>query len=107
MVLLLLDQRLEVSAEFLDAGHDRRRARITQHADRLARHVFGDLQQRVQIFRSTVAGHDALEYLRGPRRALAALRALRTALVREETRRASDLLHEILGVVDENHAARS
>ena len=52
-----------------------------------------------------VAGDDALEDLRRPRRAFAALRALRAALVREEARGARDLLHEILRVVDDDHAA--
>src|SRR5262249_62342596 len=53
------------------------------------------------------ARHDALENLRRPGGALAALSALRAALVSEEPRGASDLLHEILRVVENDDAARA
>src|SRR5579884_1933524 len=76
-MLLLLDQRLEVPAELLDARRDRRGARITQHADRLAGHVLADIQEGIQVFRRPVAGDDPLENLRRPRGAFAALGALR------------------------------
>ena len=45
-----------------------------------------DLEQRVEILRRALPAHDALEDRRRPRRAFAALRALRAALVREEAR---------------------
>src|SRR5260221_9099150 len=51
------------------------------------------------------AGDDALENLGRPRGALAALRALRAALVREEACGTCDLLHEILRVVDDDDAS--
>src|SRR5690242_21827530 len=105
MMRLLLDQRLEIISELLWPRDDRRRARLAQHADRLARHVVGDFQQRVEILCRAVAGGDALEDLRRPRRTFTTLCALRAALVREEARGARDEFHEILRVIDDDDAA--
>src|SRR4051794_22447846 len=102
MLLALLDQRFEISSEFLDARGHRSRARIAEYANGLARHVVADLEERVEIFRSSVAGNDPLEDLSAPGRALAALRALRAALMREEPRGARDELHQILRVVHDD-----
>src|SRR5678815_5631567 len=96
MVLSLLDQRLEIFAELLEPRDNRRGARVAQHADRLARHVLGNLEQRVEVFRRSLAFHDPLEDLRRPRGAFTTLRALRAALVSEEASGAGDLLHEVL-----------
>src|ERR1035437_2167025 len=84
-------QGLELMPELLQSTHHWSRARIAQHADRLAGHVLRHLEQRVEIFVGAVAGDDAIEDARGPGRALAALRALSAALVREETRQPCDL----------------
>src|SRR6185437_819189 len=78
-MLLLLDQRLEIAAELLDAGRHRSGARIAQHTNRLACHVVADFEQRVEILGGTVARDDPLENLRRPRCPFATLRALRTA----------------------------
>src|SRR5512144_2549354 len=75
------DVRLELVAPLLNARDHRHRARIGQHADRLARHVLADLEQRVEVRHRALARLDALHDLRRPRGALAALRALGTALV--------------------------
>src|SRR5262245_1954910 len=40
--------RLELAAELLEARYDRRCARIAEHADRLATHVVGNGEQRVE-----------------------------------------------------------
>src|SRR5438034_8849647 len=40
----LLDQRLEVAAELVDARRDRRRAGVAEHADGLAGHLLADIQ---------------------------------------------------------------
>src|SRR5438046_10481810 len=101
-----LDQCLEVPTELVDPRHDRRRARIAEYADRLPRHVVGDAEQRIEILRAALARGDALENLGGPRRTFAALGALRTALVREEPRRARDELDQVLGVVDDRKSTR-
>src|SRR6266571_1947356 len=81
----LLDQRFEIPAELVDARHDRRRARVAEHADRLACHVVGDTEQRVEVLRASLACRNALEDPGRPRGAFAALGALRTALVSEES----------------------
>src|SRR5678815_3731724 len=76
--------RIELGAEFLDAAHHRGRARVAQHADGLARHLLGQVEQEVEVARLALPGDDALEHARRPRRSFAALRALRTRLVRIE-----------------------
>src|SRR5215212_754365 len=85
------DVRLELVPELLDPAHDRGRAGVAQHADRLPRHVLRELEERVEVFHRAVAGLDPLHDLRDPRRALAALRALRAALVGEEAGDAGDV----------------
>src|SRR6266446_1250353 len=67
----------EFASEFLDPTHDGCRARVRQHADRLAGHVLGEIEQQVEVFRFALPGQNALHDLGGPRGALAALRALR------------------------------
>src|SRR4051812_1395638 len=58
---LLLDQRLEVAAELLESRDHGRCTGIAEHTDRLARHVVGDLEQRVEVLRRPIADSDALE----------------------------------------------
>src|SRR5437879_4518016 len=72
---------LELASELLDPGDDGRGARVRQHADRLAGHVLREVEQQIQVGRLALSGEDALEDLGGPRRALAALGALRARLV--------------------------
>src|SRR5713101_4051893 len=43
------DVRLELALELPDPAHDRRRARVRQHADRLPRHVVGEVEQQVEV----------------------------------------------------------
>src|SRR5262245_30793204 len=80
-LLLSRQIRLKLPAEFLDAADDGRRARVRQHADRLARHVLGEIEQQVEIFGLALPRQDPLENLGRPRGAFAALRALRARLV--------------------------
>src|ERR1044071_2349881 len=42
--------RLELPADLLDAAHNRSRTRVRQHADRLSGHVFGEIEQQIEIF---------------------------------------------------------
>src|SRR5438874_273196 len=105
MMRLLRDERLEITPELLQSGDNRRCARIAQDTDRLARHVVGDLEQRVEILGRAVARGDALENLRRPGRPFPALRALGATLVGKETRGAGDELDEVLRIVDDDHAA--
>src|SRR5438874_6096107 len=100
MKLLAVNERLELAAEFLDPRDDRDGARITQDADRLAGHVFGDLEQRVEIFHRSLSVTNALHDLRRPGSALAALGALAAALVGEETGEPRDHAHHRLLIVD-------
>src|SRR3954470_11061091 len=66
----------KLSAEFLDTADDRRGARIGQHADRLARHVLGQIEEQVEILGLALPREDPLHDSRGPRGALATLGAL-------------------------------
>ena len=52
----LLDERLKIRSELVDARHHRCRARVAEHTDRLAGHVVGDAEQRIQVFGRPVAG---------------------------------------------------
>src|SRR3989441_10377673 len=99
--------RLELSAELLDAAHDRRRARIGPRADRFARHVLREIASQIEVFRLPLPRQDALEDLRCPRGAFPALRALRARLVRIELRQAHDLVDHVGGVVEYDHSARA
>src|SRR3989440_9010678 len=87
------DVVFELVPELLDAGDDGRGARVRQHADRLAGHVLGEVEQQVQGGRLALARENALEDLGGPRPALAALRALRARLLGAEARQPHDLVH--------------
>src|SRR5215207_1249243 len=100
------DVRLELVTEFRDPGHDGRGAGVAEHADRLARHLLGDLEQGVEITHRSLPCLDAFEDLGRPRRAFAALRALRAALVGVEAREARDLTHHALRVVEADHSPR-
>ena len=102
---LARDERLELVPELLQPADDRCGARVAEHADRLAGHVLRQVEQRVEVLERALTGDDALEDLRGPRRALAALRALRAALVRVEAREAGDHARHALGVVEDDDAA--
>src|SRR5207249_4314838 len=62
-------------------------------------------EERLEVFVASLPRPDTLEDLRRPRRALAALGALRAALMREEARGSRDKFHKILRVVDDDHAA--
>src|ERR671916_2137851 len=93
------DVRLELVAELLDPAHDRRRARVAQHADGLARHVLRELEERVEVLHRPLARLDALHDLRDPRGALAALGTLGAALVGEEARYPGDVPYHALPVV--------
>src|SRR5262245_18834687 len=46
---LALDVRLELVAPLLNAGRDRDRTRVRQHADRFAGHVVANLEQRIEV----------------------------------------------------------
>src|SRR6185312_14291126 len=103
--LRLLDQGFELRTELVDAGYNWNSTGIAEHADRLASHVVGDAEERIEIFVGALAIPDPLHDLGGPRGAFATLRALRTALVREESCCASDLLHHVLLIVEDDYAA--
>src|SRR5437867_6679269 len=97
----------EFASEFLDPTHDGCRARVRQHADRLPRHVLGEIEEEVEVFGLALPRQDPLHDLGGPRRALAALRALRARLMRIETGEAHDLIDHVGRVVEHDHAARA
>src|SRR2546423_7675364 len=99
-----LDQAFEIATELLQARHDRCRTRVAQDTDRLARHVVGDLEQRIEVLGGTIANGDPLENFRCPSGALATLPALRAALMREETRCSGNEPHEVLLVIDNDDA---
>src|SRR2546423_7224793 len=61
-----LNEGLEFAAELLDAGDDRDRTRIAQHADGLPRHLLGDVEQGVEVFYGSFAVPDTLEDLGRP-----------------------------------------
>src|SRR6185503_18671489 len=94
---LALDVRLELVAPFLNAGRDRDRARVRQHADRLASHVVADLEERVEVGQRALPRFDPLHDLRRPGCPFAALCALRAALVSVEPRQPRNLLDHALG----------
>src|SRR5687767_7821183 len=69
------DVGLELGAELLDAAHHRRGAGVAQHADRLAGHVFREVQQQLEVLLPALARQNPLEDPGGPRGAFAALGA--------------------------------
>src|SRR4051812_42350050 len=74
------DVGLELGAELLDSAHDRSGAGVAQHADRLAGHVLGEVEQELEVFLLALPGENPLEDPGGPRRAFPALSALRAGL---------------------------
>src|SRR5450759_854923 len=98
-----LDQRLELAAELLDSGHDGNPARIAEHTDGLPGHLVSNVQQGVEILDRSLPVPNALHDLGRPGRALAALRALRAALVREEACNSRYDRNHRLRVVDHYH----
>src|SRR5690606_11499173 len=94
--------RLEFVAEFLEARHHRRCARIAEHANGFARHVVGDRKQCVEIFCGAFAIANAFLDARCPCRAFPTLRALCTALVCVESCESRNQSHHVLPVVEHN-----
>src|SRR4051794_24805936 len=100
-----MDQSLELVAEFLDARDHRRRARVTENADRRTGHVVRYAHERVEIFHRSLTVTDALQNFRRPRGSFATLCALRAALVSEESCESCNPADHRLCVVDYDHAA--
>src|SRR5256885_16583256 len=61
----------KLPAEFLDAADDRGGARVRQHADRLARHVLGKIEEQIEILGLALPRGDPPHDFRGPRGARA------------------------------------
>src|SRR5688500_10888178 len=99
-----LDQGLELATKFLYPRYHGNGARITEHADRLARHLLGNVEQGVEILHRSLPVANSLHDLGRPRRALAALRALRAALVSKEAGDPGDDRDHRLRIVDDDHA---
>src|SRR5882762_8026110 len=59
----------EFASEFLDPTYDRCGARIREHADRLARHVFREVQEQIEVLGLALPREDPLHDLGRPRRA--------------------------------------
>src|SRR6266702_3322429 len=101
------DVVLELIPELLDPRDHRCRARVREHADRLAGHVLRQIEQQVEVLRLALARENALEDLRGPGGALATLRTLGARLVRVEARQPHDLVDHVRRVVEYDDAARA
>ena len=101
------DIRLELAAELLDPAYDRRGAGIAEHADRLARHVLGQVEQQLEVFLLPLPRQDPLQDAGGPRGAFSALRALGAGLVGVEPGQPPDLVDHVGAVVHDDHAGRA
>src|SRR5439155_7940257 len=92
------DVILELVAELLDPRHDGRGAGVAQHANRLPGHVVRQVEQQIEVGHLPLPHEDPLEDLGGPRRSLAALRALRARPVRVEAAYPPDLVFHVRDV---------
>src|SRR4051812_41065723 len=102
-----MNQRLELRAEFLDAGNDWHCTRIAQHANSGSCHVVGNRKKGVEIFHRSLTVANPLDNLRCPCCTFAALGALAAALMREESSEPGNDAHHRLLFIDDDYTARA
>src|SRR5262249_20746686 len=87
---------LRTRPELPDVRDHCRLAGIRQHADGAARHLVAKVHEQVEVLHLAFTGQYALQRLPPPRRAFAALGALRARFVGVEHRQAHALVDDVL-----------
>merc|ERR1712216_665963 len=105
--LVLCDALLNHRPEIADESLHRPGSGIAECADGVALDLPRDLLKHVDFTRRSVADGEALEDVVHPHAALAARRALPTALVLEEGGDARHHRNRVLALVDHRHGARA